>query len=287
VFKIISNTQNKTYRFKRGLPLWFVSHEPPFLNRFVKTRTVAARTVATIPFFILLFTFTSFFCEKINAQDQKNNTAVIFFKSGNGPLWNKQELDSFLNARTSKRTRLIPQIAGTAQMGDTLIYRLNLRLDPNPIDIHGQYLAGQPLPDFDFKDIDGKEIRLKDQKGKPMVINFWFAGCVPCLAELPELNALKEKYKNSDVVFLSMTFENRSKVISFLKQHPLSFISIPEVKKYCDYMTDSYPLTLFVDKNGIISSAEHLMPPLFNYEMTHRIDELDPSLFEKNINSIK
>jgi hypothetical protein len=52
-------------------------------------------------------------------------------------------------------------------------------------------------------------------------------------------------------------------------------------------MTDSYPLTLFVDKNGIISAAEHLMPPLFNYEVTKRTDQLDLSLFEKNIDAIK
>jgi cytochrome c biogenesis protein CcmG, thiol:disulfide interchange protein DsbE len=241
----------------------------------------------TITLLFLLFSFTSFVCEKTQAQDQKDKPVIIYFKSGNGPLWNKQELDSFLLARTSKRSALIPKITAVEQKGDTLIYKLNLRLDPNPIDIHGRYLTGQSLPDFNFKDINGKSINLKDLKGKPMVINFWFAGCVPCLAELPELNALKEKYKNSDVVFLSMTFEKKSRVISFLKQHPFSFIPIPDVKEYCDHMTDLYPLTLFVDKNGIISSAEHLMPPLFNYDVSKRIDQLDTSLFEKNINAIK
>ncbi|MGN6532480.1 MAG: TlpA family protein disulfide reductase [Ginsengibacter sp.] len=237
--------------------------------------------------FILFFILTSFVSENTNAQLQKDKSWIIYFKSGNGPLWNKQQLDSFLLSRTSKRSRLIPKISGTERKGDTLLYQLNLMSDPNPIDIHGQYLAGQSLPDFNFRDIDGKEINLKDLKGKPIVINFWFAGCIPCIAELPELNALNEKYKNSGVIFLSMTFEKKSKVIYFLKQHPFSFIPIPEVKEYCDNMTDLYPLTLFVDKNGIISSAEHLMPPLFNYEKTKRIDQLDASRFEKNIEAIK
>jgi peroxiredoxin len=255
VFTIISIKMNKMQRFKTGF------------------------------FFFLLFIWTSFIGEKTNAQTQKK-AEIIYFKSGNGPLWNKQELDSFLLKRTSKRTRLIPKITGTEQREDTLIYQLNLMLDPNPIDIKGKYLAGQTLPDFNFKNINGKQINLKDLRGKPMVINFWFADCIPCIAELPELNALKEKYKNSDVIFLSMTFEKKSKVISFLKQHPFHFTPIPDVKEYCDHMTDLYPLTLFVDKNGIISSAEHLMPPLFNYEATKRIDQLDTSLFEKNIDAI-
>jgi peroxiredoxin len=237
--------------------------------------------------FFLFFILTSFVFEKTNAQDQRDNTAIIYFKSGNGPLWNKQELDSFLLARTSKRSRLIPKITGAEEKGDTLIYELNLALNPNPTDIQGQYLEGQPLPDFNLKSIDGKEMKLKELKGKPMVINFWFAGCIPCLAELPELNALKEKYKNSDVLFLSMTFEKKSTVINFLKKHPFNFIPISDAKAYCDRMTDLYPLTLFVDKNGIISAAEHLMPPLFNYEVTKRIDQLDLSLFEKNIDAIK
>jgi cytochrome c biogenesis protein CcmG, thiol:disulfide interchange protein DsbE len=237
--------------------------------------------------FILLFTFTFFVFEKANAQDQKNKATIVYFKSGKGPLWNKQKLDSFLLARTSKRSRLIPTISGIEQKGDTLIYRLNLKLDPNPIDIRGHYLAGQSLPDFNFKDINGNEIKMKDLKGRPMVINFWFAGCIPCIAEIPELNALKEKYKNSGVIFLSMTFEKKSKVISFLKQHPFDFIPVADIKAYCDNMTDLYPLTLFVNKNGIISSAEHLMPPLFNYDISKRIDQLDPSEFEKTINTIK
>lgn len=237
-------------------------------------------------FFFLLFIFTSFISEKTNAQDRKDKQAIIYFKTRMGPLWNKQELDSFLLARTSKRSRLIPKILRTEQRGDTLIYRLDLILDPNPVDIHGNYLTGQSLPDFNFKDINGKTIDLKQLKGKPIVINFWFTVCVPCLAELPELNALKEKYKNSDVIFLSMTFEKKNSVVSFLKRHPFNFIPVADIKEYCDQMTHLYPLTLFVDRKGIISSAEHLMPPLFNYEMSKRIDQLDTSEFEKNINAI-
>ncbi len=245
------------------------------------------RSVNIIILYAQLLIVTFFVSEKTNAQPGGDQSQIVYFKSGNGPLWNKQQLDSFLIARTSKRSRLIPKISAAEQKGDTLVYQLNLVQDPNPTDINGRYLTGQPLPDFNFKDIYGKEMKLKDLKGKPLVINFWFAGCIPCLSELPELNALKEKYKNSDVIFLSMTFEKKSTVINYLKKHPFNFIPISDVKAYCDHMTDLYPLTLFIDKTGIISSAEHLMPPLFNYQVSKRTDQLDPSLFEKNINAIK
>lgn len=235
-------------------------------------------------FFLIAFIFFS--CKEMNAQNQnsKPSTKFIYFKiftNGKGPNLSKRQLDSFLLSRTSSNFKLIPQITGTEQSGDTLFYNIIFE------DATSENLVGQPLPGFNFKDINGKDISTKDLKGKPLVINFWFAACVPCIAEMPALNALKEKYKDSGILFLSMTFETKSTVLSFLKQHHFTFTPISDAQEYCDKITQQYPITLFVDKQGIIKSTEHLMPPLFNYELTKRIDELDPAGFEKNIDAIK
>ena len=222
----------------------------------------------------------------MNAQNQniKPATLVYFeiFTNGKGPNLNKQQLDSFLLSKTRKNFKLIPEITGTELNGDTLFYNIIFG-----VDMDSQDLVGQQLPDFNLKNINGKEISTNDLKGKPIVINFWFAACVPCIAEMPALNGLKEKYQDSGVVFLSMTFETKSTVLNFLQQHHFTFTSIPDAQAYCDKITKQYPVTLFVDKQGIIKSAAHLMPPLFNYEQTKRIDELDPAGFEKNIDAIK
>jgi len=237
-------------------------------------------------FFLLVFTF--FVCKESNAQDQNDKSPTfIYFKIGKGPHWIKNQLDSFILLRTTKRFKLIPKITGVEQKGDTLFYKIIFAGDYAPLDKNNNRIAGQPLPDFNLKDINGNSVSLKDLKGRPIVINFWFASCLPCVAEMTALNELKEKYINSDVVFLSITFETRSTVLHFLKQHQFNFTPISDAKDYCDMMTQLYPLTLFVDKQGIIKSAEHLMPPLFNYETTKRIDELDPSGFEKNIDAIE
>lgn len=237
-------------------------------------------------FFLIVFTF--FVCKESNAQNQNDKSpTVIYFKIGKGLHWTKHQLDSFLLLRTTKSFKLIPKIEGVEQKGDTLFYKINFAGDYAPSDKNNNRLSGELLPDFNLKDIKGNIIRLKDIKGKPIVINFWFASCLPCIAEMTTLNELKEKYNNSDVVFLSMTFETKSTVLRFLKQHQFNFTPISDAKDYCEMMTQLYPLTLFVDKQGIIKSAEHLMPPLFNYETTKRIDELDPGEFEKNIDAIE
>lgn len=245
----------------------------------------------TKKYIVLLVILTLFFCKIIKAQDvqeqKSNGRSLVYFKSATGKYWTKSQLDSFLVHRTNRRFKLIPHITGTQQNGDTLIYKYDLSIDDVATDRNNRSWIGQPLPDFSFVDVDGDEIDLGDLKGKPLVINFWFATCVPCIAEMPVLNELKEKYANTNVVFLSMTFEKKSTVIDFLKQHPFNFTSISDAREYCGTITSLYPLTLFVNKEGIIQSAEHIMPPLYNYETTGRFDELDPGEFEKEINAIK
>ncbi len=159
-------------------------------------------------------------------------------------------------------------------------------MDPVPVDENDQFLAGQKLPGFDLKDMKGNEISSQNLKGRPVVINFWFATCVPCIEEMPALNELKEKYKNSDVVFLSITFEDKSTVQNFLKKHSFNFTAIPDAKEYCHHITGIYPVTLFVDRKGVIQSADHLMPSLYNAASPKINSNLDPTGFEKNVEEI-
>ena len=123
-------------------------------------------------------------------------------------------------------------------------------------------------------------------KGKPLVINFWFTSCGPCIAEMSALNVLKEEYKDSGIVFLSITFDKKNQVLDFLKKHPFYFLIIPGARQYCDHITSLYPVTLFVDRQGIIQFAEHLIPSSFNPSLSARTGHLDLQSFEKNINTL-
>lgn len=57
-----------------------------------------------------------------------------------------------------------------------------------------------------------------------IVLNFWATWCKPCIAEMPELNKLKQKYEDEKVVFVSFSMDSDSlKLVDFLKQHKLDF----------------------------------------------------------------
>ena len=84
-----------------------------------------------------------------------------------------------------------------------------------------------------------------------VVYNFWFVACKPCVAEIPALNKLVDKYKNDSVQFIAITFDKEERVSNFLKTHPFNFMigilpvqSINLIKKIA-----FYPFTAIVNKN--------------------------------------
>lgn len=68
---------------------------------------------------------------------------------------------------------------------------------------------GDKFPDNEFDDIEAKTHRFSEFLGKWVLVDFWKAGCVPCIQALPELRELKEKYPETlELVSLSLETDN-------------------------------------------------------------------------------
>lgn len=63
----------------------------------------------------------------------------------------------------------------------------------------GLLAAGTPAPDWTLKDGDGKSHSLKDYKGKVVLIDFWATWCGPCVAMMPAIGRIHEKYADQGV----------------------------------------------------------------------------------------
>jgi peroxiredoxin len=88
-------------------------------------------------------------------------------------------------------------------------------------------LEGQTAPGFSASSMDGTEYKLDALRGKIVVINLWGTFCAPCITEMPKLNALTEKYKNRDVVFLAPAVDDKTLLEGFLLKYPFKYQVLP------------------------------------------------------------
>ena len=99
--------------------------------------------------------------------------------------------------------------------------------------------AGEPLPDIVVKDGEGEDTALSEFKGKPLLVNLWASWCVPCVKELPTLDALAARKGAPEVLALSQDTGPLGSVSAFLEEHGI---------KRLDTYQDAE--TAFSDKSG-------------------------------------
>tara|TARA_R110002020_G_scaffold100408_6_gene237388 strand:- start:368 stop:1090 length:723 start_codon:yes stop_codon:yes gene_type:complete len=115
---------------------------------------------------------------------------------------------------------------------------------------------GMTVPTRTFQTLNGDSIRIGGEQAKPMLINLWFVGCKGCVEEMPELNRIKAKYEDK-VNFVSMTFDEESRVSKFLSRTDFEFTHIVNVEEYIEQIGSSpYPENIFISKQGTIEFIE-------------------------------
>jgi thiol-disulfide isomerase/thioredoxin len=132
-----------------------------------------------------------------------------------------------------------------------------------------------PAPEFNVKDLEGKDLNLASARGKVVLLNFWATWCGPCRAEIPSLIALQEHYKDQlQIIGLVVDQDDEQELRSFVKGEGLNYpIALASGKTRIDYGGIVALPTLFVINSEGKVVQKHV--GLFN-----------PSLYEAEVRAL-
>lgn len=114
-------------------------------------------------------------------------------------------------------------------------------------------LSSGPAPDFTLTTFDGETIRLSQFRGKVGVINFWASWCIPCRDEAPFLEKTWRAYKDRDVVFIGVDWNDpESNAQAYIKEFNITYLNGPDIGNKIGYVyrIKGVPETYFVGKDG-------------------------------------
>ncbi|MCZ4223864.1 TlpA family protein disulfide reductase [Pedobacter rhodius] len=118
-------------------------------------------------------------------------------------------------------------------------------------------LVGQDLPDFKGETLAGKPFSKQNLKNQIVLVNFWFEECPPCIKEIPELNKFVDRYKNEQIRFIAITYDEPKKAEKFSKKigykYEVIFLSRDEIRKL--NINHGYPSNILVGHDGKIIKA--------------------------------
>jgi peroxiredoxin len=108
-------------------------------------------------------------------------------------------------------------------------------------------------PDFTLRTMDGPNLRLQEQRGRVVLVNFWATWCGPCRQEMPHLNRLYEKYRSSGFVLLGVNIDEDSRVATEVAAKlALKFPVLLDTDKKVSRLYDmsAMPATVLIDRDG-------------------------------------
>ena len=108
-------------------------------------------------------------------------------------------------------------------------------------------------PDFTLRSSDGPNLRLNEQRGRVVLVNFWATWCGPCRQEMPHLNRLYEKYRASGFVLLGVNVDDDARnAIGLATKLGVKFPVLLDTEKKVSQLYDlsAMPATVLIDKDG-------------------------------------
>jgi thiol-disulfide isomerase/thioredoxin len=116
--------------------------------------------------------------------------------------------------------------------------------------------VGNPVPEIEGTDLDGKKVKLSSYRGKVVLFDFWATWCGPCVAMIPHERDLVDKLKDKPFALLSVNVDDeKSTVTDFLGKDKMPWNHWWDGPKgpVCKmFRIHSYPTLFLIDAKGVL-----------------------------------
>ena len=132
-----------------------------------------------------------------------------------------------------------------------------------------------PAPDFKLTDLGGKPVTLAASQGKVILLNFWATWCGPCRAEIPDLIALQDRYKDRlQIIGLNVDDDDPA-----------------EIQKYVDETGINYPVAMTSNEIRVQYGGIPALPTSFVLDTQGRVVQKhvglwNPAVYETEIRAL-
>ena len=118
---------------------------------------------------------------------------------------------------------------------------------------------GEPATDFQAIDLNGQELSLKKYRGQVVLLDFWATWCFPCLAEIPHIKKVYDKYKDQKFVVIGISLDSsRVMLEEYIEKENITWHQFLDeggtVAKM--YNVSGIPATFLIDGEGIIRKVK-------------------------------
>jgi thiol-disulfide isomerase/thioredoxin len=142
----------------------------------------------------------------------------------------------------------------------------------------------KPIAEMSWTGFEGDVQKLKDHRGKVVILDFWATYCPPCIEEIPHLKALQAKYGPDELLVVGLHVggdEDKPKVPEFVERLKITYsLAYPEdaLTSFIFGAESAIPQTAIFDRQGRL--AKKIVG--FNDQIKAELDEVVEAAISSN-----